>query len=634
LSNAAAALSTSATLSAGTTLRLYASSTSTIPLDNMLQPSTATVSSTTYYVAQGIGECESERVALVVNVVDSPVQPIVSSPVTYCIGATAAPISANLTLSTGATLRLYDNNITTTPLASTTQPSTTTAGSTTYYVAQAIGTCESSRVALVVNVVAAPSTPKVNSPLNYCLGNSTAPLNIAVTLDEGAILRLYESNTSTAPLVSTMQPTTTVAGVTTYYVAQMIGTCESGRVPLVVNVSTSVSVPRVRAALAIDANNIAIWGDSFVDANFGLMPKQLAQLTGRNVYNGGIGGQTSVQIKQRMLAATDKVTWPTIIWAGRNDSNNPEQVKASIANMVSSLGHTSYLVLSVFNGDGEGTGTKPYQQIVDLNNYLATTYGDHYLDLRSYIVSQYDRTQPTDVANYNADVPPNSLRQDFLHPNSAGTTLMSNYIYAHINNLLIGDVQLHACQNSTSLTLGSLVDELLPGAKLKVYASPTSTTPLGTGNLFALSTENVGTMAYYICQQVDSCESGRLRLLVSTTNCGTSGVARVMTSEERNLSMFSNSVSSETGVQLHLQAYPNPFTDNLTVDFSLPASEHYTLKLYNAQGQIVSVVADGQGQPQQNYQFQIDSRELAIGMYMLRLTTSSGSTLQRCVLSR
>ncbi|MBA0883276.1 T9SS type B sorting domain-containing protein [Flavobacterium undicola] len=79
--------------------------------------------------------------------------PTVSSPVYYCQGSTAVALTA--TPSPGATLNWYGIAAvggTASSIAQT--PSTTTVGSTSYYVSQTIGAVESTRSSIVVNVVA------------------------------------------------------------------------------------------------------------------------------------------------------------------------------------------------------------------------------------------------------------------------------------------------------------------------------------------------------------------------------------------------------------------------------------------------------------------------------------------------
>lgn len=198
-------------------------------------------------------------------------------------------------------------------------------------------------------------------------------------------------------------------------------------------------------------DGIAAWGDSLTAGTGGTpYPTFLTQLSGMALFNGGIGGETSVQIKDRMLAATDTHTWPTIIWAGRNDSNQLEQVKASIAAMVGALPHTNYVVLSILNGSGEGRGTYGYDVMTSVNHDLAALYGNHYLDVRTFLVSQYNPSLAQDVTDHEADVPPTSLRSDFLHLSSAGYALVANFLQAN-SSILLGTT--HPMPTSTSNVL-------------------------------------------------------------------------------------------------------------------------------------------------------------------------------------
>ena len=72
-------------------------------------PSTTTIGFTTFYVSQTNSGCESPRAAIVVNVNAIPVAPTAASPVTYCQGATAMPLTATgnsllwYTVATGGT---------------------------------------------------------------------------------------------------------------------------------------------------------------------------------------------------------------------------------------------------------------------------------------------------------------------------------------------------------------------------------------------------------------------------------------------------------------------------------------------------------------------------------------------------
>ena len=174
---------------------------------------------------------------------------------------------------------------------------------------------------------------------------------------------------------------------------------------------------------------VACWGDSLTQGNQDLTgvtyPGVLQPLVGVPVYNGGVDGQTSVQIAARMLAAADMYGDTDVFWAGRDDykqKSDPEsQILSNIASMVNALTSSPkrFLVLSVPNSEGmwELKGTQAYNRIMALNSALATTYPDHYLDIRSYLVSQYDPTDPLDVFDHENDVWPGSLRAHNLTGN-------------------------------------------------------------------------------------------------------------------------------------------------------------------------------------------------------------------------
>ena len=83
----------------------------------------------------------------------TPAPPSVTSPIYYCQGSTASPLTA--TADIGYTLVWYGTNATAgTASTIAPTPSTTTVSSTSYYVSQTNGVSESARARIVVNVVA------------------------------------------------------------------------------------------------------------------------------------------------------------------------------------------------------------------------------------------------------------------------------------------------------------------------------------------------------------------------------------------------------------------------------------------------------------------------------------------------
>jgi hypothetical protein len=118
-------------------------------------PSTTAAGTTNYYVSQkNANGCESPRASIAVTVTALAVTPTVTSPVTYCQGATAAPLTA-----TGTGLLWYTIASGGTGSTISPTPSTTAAGTTNYYVSQTNTCGESPRAVIAINVTATPGLP-------------------------------------------------------------------------------------------------------------------------------------------------------------------------------------------------------------------------------------------------------------------------------------------------------------------------------------------------------------------------------------------------------------------------------------------------------------------------------------------
>lgn len=178
------------------------------------------------------------------------------------------------------------------------------------------------------------------------------------------------------------------------------------------------------------AERIACWGDSLTAGTGGNpFPEFLGLLSRFPVYNGGAPGETSTQIRARMIADSDRQGNVAIIWAGRNNYADPVTVKADIAAMVASLGHTRYLVLGILNASGEPLGNAGYNTIVALNQDLAELYGSRFVDIRAHLVSLYNPDDAQDVIDYGNSVTPSSLRYDNIHLNTKGYLAVAWKVY-------------------------------------------------------------------------------------------------------------------------------------------------------------------------------------------------------------
>ena len=184
---------------------------------------------------------------------------------------------------------------------------------------------------------------------------------------------------------------------------------------------------------------IICWGDSLTagneDGSGVTYPDVLAQLSGDAVLNRGVGSQTSGQILARAKGERIQADI-SIIWIGRNNSDHPEQVLSDIESLVEMLPPPKhFLVLSVLNSYHAAIGRKEYSNIRSINNALEHKYGEHYLDVRSILLSQYDWRDPVDLIDDWLGIVPSSLRYDNVHLNARGYEIVGRSVFDRLRHL-------------------------------------------------------------------------------------------------------------------------------------------------------------------------------------------------------
>ncbi len=221
---------------------------------NISAPSTPGNYTYNVTLTSGTVTCNTSTVLSVVLV---PAAPVVVSPVTYCQNATATALSA--TALPSHTLLWYANAVGGVGSTTAIIPSTTTVGSTIYYVSQKIGLCEGPRAAITVNIIVSTTAPVVVvTPVNYCQGAIATSLASSATAVPGATLLWYSAaiggtGSNIAPV-----PSTATAGSTTYYVSQIIGTCEGLRTAIIVNVTAYSTSPVVTTPVNYCVGNTSV----------------------------------------------------------------------------------------------------------------------------------------------------------------------------------------------------------------------------------------------------------------------------------------------------------------------------------------------------------------------------------------
>ncbi|WKW46939.1 T9SS type A sorting domain-containing protein [Myroides sp. JBRI-B21084] len=206
----------------------------------MLPATTVLTNATTYYATQTVGVCESS-IRTAVQITLNQGTPLTTTQLSVCSNTRIQNVTLNGFNYTQ--LKWYSSATSTTQLASS-----LLLGTGTYYVSTVTGACESARQAIQVTVAAVVPAP-VAAAQTVC---SLATLNdLVVQKDPSASLNWYSSSTSMVPLNPTMQ---VVTG--TYYVQQVLGNCESVKVPVSVQV-VNAAQPTMTSLTVCEGKTIA-----------------------------------------------------------------------------------------------------------------------------------------------------------------------------------------------------------------------------------------------------------------------------------------------------------------------------------------------------------------------------------------
>ena len=230
----------------GTNLLWYTTSTGGTSSSTAPTPSTATVGTSTFYVTQTQCCGESPRATITVNVNTIPAAPTASTPINYCQNEMAATLTA-----TGNNLLWYTVASGGTGSANAPTPSTSTVGTTTFYVSQTNNSCESPRAAITINVNSIPAAPATLNSVTYCQ-NATATTLTAI----GTNLMWYSTASGGNGSSIAPTPSTATAGSTNYYVSQTTGSCEGPRAVIAVTINALPTAPTVISPLVYCQNSI------------------------------------------------------------------------------------------------------------------------------------------------------------------------------------------------------------------------------------------------------------------------------------------------------------------------------------------------------------------------------------------
>jgi hypothetical protein len=81
------------------------------------------------------------------------------------------------------------------------------------------------------------------------------------------------------------------------------------------------------------------------------------------------------------------------------------------------------------------------------------------------------------------------------------------------------------------------------------------------------------------------------------------------------------------------QNYPNPFNPSTTIRYGLPARTHVTMTIYNALGQQVAELVNGEVDAG-NHDVKFEGSNLASGVYFYRLTAGEHADSKKLILMK
>jgi|GEM_PF-3138481 len=187
--------------------------------------------------SESFGEAEDYNFVIINPCTPLPPPPAVTSPINYCLGGPATPLTA-----AGSNLLWYTTAIGGVGTTVSPTPSTSTAGTTKYYVSQTVNGCQSLRDSITVNVIAAASpTASNNGPV--CPGTT---LQLSATAVPGATYSWTGPNFTSSSQNPTIPNIQQVNGGI-YSVVATVSGCASPPVSTTVVVSPSPVIGNVTA---------------------------------------------------------------------------------------------------------------------------------------------------------------------------------------------------------------------------------------------------------------------------------------------------------------------------------------------------------------------------------------------------
>jgi hypothetical protein len=323
----------------GTVIRLYDSNGNLVDSKNSFPyelTSSFITETSTFFVAVANSQCETSRVPVVARVGGNPSSPVPVANVLSLCGRGSVTFLVNMGSNPGTEIRLYAEATGGSPIAVDNsfpyELSTPMIMSTTnYFLASAIGSCESPRVQVTAVATQAPSAPSANN-VTIC-GAGSGVITATMGSISGSEIRLYASEIGGMPIaVDNTLPyeltTPVVNNTTNFFVSSASGSCESIRVPVSVIVGSAIVPPTV--------NDVSICGAG--TATFNVI-NNFGGGSEVRLYGSATGGSAlAIDNEAPFSLTTPAITTNTEFWISSATSSCESQRVRVVANVL--LGST------------------------------------------------------------------------------------------------------------------------------------------------------------------------------------------------------------------------------------------------------------------------------------------------------
>ena len=615
----------------GTNLKWYTLASGGTASDTLPNFSTDVANIFTFYVSQtDASGCESARQPLSVSVVAAPSAPSVNS-VSLCQGGQAQfsmPISNALwyTSATGGT--------------GSTQPPTLnnqTAGEQTFYVSQTVNGCESPRASVKATVYPIPAAPTIQAPTYLC--QFSTPGSLTAT---GTSLIWYDQ---TGKLASAPIPNTSLTGTQSYSVSQIINTCESSRATVSVVVRSAPLNPTansVRYCIGDNPRSLSAVGSNlkwytsnsggtstitspafftetanvltfFVTQTDSMGCESLRQPVSVSVV---APPQAPTVTTDQQVCQSSKVGSLTaspntgLVWQGPGITGSSETAPIPITTQP---GTFTYLVTQK-----AGSCTSPAAQI--FFTVAPTPAAPNVQTPAIFCVGTAGTPLSATGSNltWYTSADHTGLSSSQIIPNTSQPSITTYYVTQRSTNnceSLNSAIEVRVSPKATATLSGD--GEIYPGDSTAIRVRLTGDAPWTFTDWTSkpITINNPKDSLYVAWVRPTSTTTYAIKNLMSTCGPGDSGAPYVL----RVKSPLGNLSALEP---LSVNAYPNPTSGDLIVNWSSPTKQTVTLQIVNASGIIIQQVSRPSMTTPQIEFFKLGSQPAGLYFLQIKITTN------------